>query len=199
MSAKQFLGTCITATAVLTLGSIIQIEPASAQSITFECQPDNNQVPTTYAVTPDGSKPVIKWQSDFFAQSSWTPMKRCQTVTERFNSFNSQNMMNDVTSGWVNRQPVVCATLNCSNETLLFTLRPEQNPEQVLQEIFANRQGASTPTVQCSGCNASVNLQNYLDQTPVEIPGTSASSTPSTVQPNSESNSDSNSNGGVTW
>ena len=199
MSAKHFWGTCLTAATVLASGSIIQIKPASAQSITFECQPDNSQVPTTYAVTPDGSKPVIKWASDFFAQSSWTPMKRCQEVTERFNSFNSQNMMNDITSGWVNQQPVVCATLNCSDETLLFTLRPDQNPEQVLQEIFANRQGASTPTVQSSGSSASVNLQNYLDQTPVEVPGNSTSPTPSTVQSNPESNSSPDSSGGVTW
>ncbi len=199
MAIKRIFPNFSVTSAIFASAYMLLVDPAQGQSITFECQPDNSQVPTTYAVTPDGSKPVIKWKSDYFAQSSWTPMKRCQAVTEKFNLFKSQNMMNDITSGWVEKQPVVCVTFNCSDETLLFTLRPDQDPEQVLQEIFANRQGASTPTVQCSGCTASINLQNYLDLTPVEVPGNSASPTSSTVQSNPESNSNPSNTGGGTW
>ncbi len=176
MSIKHFFGIFVTYTTLLT-SAIITAQPSKAQSITFRCQVDNNQIPTTYAVTPDGAKPVIKWQSKFF--TNHPPMSRCNEVTKRFNNFNSKNMMQDITSGWVNRYPVVCVTFNCNEDTVLFTLRPDQDPNQVLQEIFANRQGASTPTFQCSGCAPSYNLQEYLDRTPIEKVGNSRNIAPS--------------------
>jgi Circadian oscillating protein COP23 len=182
MPVKKYFRVFFVAIFVATVTPII-VQPAQAQSITFECQPDNDTIPTTYAITPEGAKPVIKWKSNHFSQSSWTPIKRCQKVTERFNTFSSQNMIDNITAGWLNREPVICVTSNCSNNTLLFTLRrSDQDPEQVIQELFANRQGASTPTVQSSGGSASINLQNYLDQTPVETTGNSTSPASPTVQ-----------------
>ena len=190
---KEYIGGMFYATTAII--SVVMLNQSSqAQSITFRCQPDNsaNSIPTTYAITPDGTKPVIKWKSNYFEGSSYTPMRRCTEVTERFNKFYSQGILQDLTPGWVNKQPVVCVTSSCSNDTLLFTLRPDQDPDQVLQELFANRQGASTPTFQCSGCSPSYNLQEYLDRTPAETPGNADNSVPSQPRQNSQT-------GNVTW
>ncbi|WP_052035220.1 COP23 domain-containing protein [Xenococcus sp. PCC 7305] len=197
---RKFIGVLFTSTAVITSAIMIN-QPSRAQSMTFRCQPDNsaNSIPTTYAVTPDGTKPVIKWKSDYFEQSAYTPMRRCNEVTERFNNFYSQGMLQDLTPGWVNKQPVVCATLSCTEDTLLFTLRPDQDPDQVLQELFANRQGASTPTFQCSTCSPSYNLQDYLDKTPVETPGSSTNSVPSEPLPSKPTGNTTTGNGNGTW
>ena len=188
--SKSF--TALLTSSTVAIATAILPQPSQAQSISFRCIDDNAGIPTTYAVTPDGTKPVIKWKSRYFPD--YPPMERCNEVTARFNNFNSKSMMQDLTTGWVNRHPVVCVTFSCSSDTVLFTLRPDQNPEQVLQELFANRQCASTPTIQSSGGAPTYNLAEYLRLTPVENPGKPVGTNPiPTPRPSS------NSGGGVTW
>ena len=145
-------------------------QPTQAQSKKFVCQESKSNIPTTYADTPEGPKPVMRFASTYFPPP-YTPMRRCQEITERYNQFHEQGILEYMTSGWVNQLPVICAGQSCSEDTILLTLKPDQEPDQALQEILANRSGASGPTVQSSGSGSvTISLQNYLDKTPVEDP-----------------------------
>ena len=108
-------------------------------------------------------------------------MKRCQEVTEKLNQFNAAGRLDYIITGWVNGLPVFCATQTCSPETVILTLKPDQEPNQALEEMKATRAGTSGPTHQSSGADAPVvlNMQQYLDEAPVEIPGDTANTLPS--------------------
>lgn len=154
MSAKiSILTTLLTATTICT--TAIFAQPSQAQQISFVCSVDTDKVPTTYAQTPDDTLPVFKWTSNYF-RPPYTPMQRCQEVAERMNNFYGQGMMDYLTSGTVNNLPVICAGTNCDSDggNVLITLKPNQDPNQILQEIEANRSGAGGPSYQLtSGTN----------------------------------------------
>lgn len=170
MFIKQLSTLSVTITTICTTSIFIQSSQAQSNKFTCDISPDN--VYTTYARTPDGLKPVMRWESTYFPPP-YTPERRCQEVTGRFNRFYSQGILQSLSTGWVNRSPVICVGLNCNKETVLLTLKPNQNPDQALQEIIANRAGASGPTVQCSSCSTVINLDDYLEKTPVERADTS--------------------------
>lgn len=186
MSINQFFKVLLSGTAIL--GIVATAQQSQAQSAKFMCQPDNSAVPTTYANTPEGPKPFIKWTSNHFSEASYTPMKRCQEVTEKLNKFNAEGKLDYIVTGWVNGLPVFCATQTCSEENVLLTLKPDQEPNQALEEMKATRAGTSGPTHQSSGADAPMvlNMQQYLDNTPVETPGTAVTApTTSEDTPNS--------------
>ena len=172
MFVKRFLGVIVTITAVGTTATLGQ--PSQAQSDKFICSVNKNNIPTTYANTPEGPKPVMRWESTYFPPP-YTPMRRCQEVTERYNKFYAQGILEYITSGWVNSLPVICAGQTCNTDTVLLTLKPNQEPDRALQQILANRNGASGPTVQSSGSGSiTISLKSYLDRTPVEEAGSPA-------------------------
>ncbi|MBR8832003.1 MAG: hypothetical protein N5P05_001686 [Chroococcopsis gigantea SAG 12.99] len=127
-----------------------------AQNVTFTCSVDSNNIPTTYAQTPDGNTPVFKWTSKYF-KPPYTPMQRCQEVSQRMNGFYAQGQLDYITSGRINKLPVICAGSGCNSngKNVLITLKPEQDPAQVLQEIEANRSGAAGPSYQFGGGSTS--------------------------------------------
>ncbi len=178
---------------LIVLGSLNPLRPAQAQSISFICNGDSSNTPTTYAQTPDGNIPVFKWTSNFF-RPPYTPARRCSEVSDRMNRFYSAGRLDYLTSGVVNRQPVICAGQSCSQDNVLITLKPGQNPNQVLQEIENNRSGAGGPSFQLSPSTSSpatpsralsrnangtmtLNLKEYLQN-----------STPEAVQPTQPEN-----------
>jgi hypothetical protein len=125
---------------------------SQAQSISFTCAFSTDNMPTTFAQTSDGNVPVFQWKSNYF-RAPYTPMQRCIEVTDRMNSFHGRGMLENITSGRVNNQPVLCAGTRCDarGSNVLITLRPDQNPHQVLQELDSNRAGAGGPSYQLTG------------------------------------------------
>lgn len=98
-------------------------------------------------------------------------MRRCQEVTERMMSFKAQGRLSHLTSGRVKNQPVICAGTSCeaSGGNILFTLRPNQNANQILQEIAANRQGTSGPLAQLMGGNETANSTATATRRPSNV------------------------------
>jgi hypothetical protein len=139
--------------------TVIGERASYAQASAFICTEDKSGVPITFAQTPNGSVPIFRWVSGYFSQSGYPPMRRCQEVTERMMSFKAQGRLSHLTSGRVNNQPVICAGTSCeaSGDNILFTLRSNQNANQILQEIAANRQGASGPSAQLTGGGETTN------------------------------------------
>ena len=169
----------IISTGILTaIGSIIS--PVNAQSVQFECATDEQNVPTTYAQTPGGIVEIFKWTSTFF-NPPYTPIQRCQEVAQRLNQFKPDHLV----AGQVNNYNVICSGSSCgaSGSNILLTLRPDQDPNQVLAEIDNTRDAAGGPSMQLGGNssgqktqktnlsrsqNGSVvlNLTNYINSAP---------------------------------
>lgn len=122
-------------------------------------------IPTTMFYAPEGSLPVIRWRSHYFAQSGYTPEVRCRAVSARFQRFYNAGILNYVTTGIVNRLPVVCVSSEfggpCSG--ILYTLRPGQNASQVLQQLFDISYGQAGPLYE-SGSRLYLDMNEYLRQ-----------------------------------
>ncbi len=124
-----------------------QPEPKPIAKDYFFCGRSSHGTPTTYVNTPTGNIPLIRWVSHYFEHSGYTPEVRCRDVSQRFNRFYNQGILNYVTTGFVNNQPVVCVATDrggpCTG--VLFTLKSGQSASRTIQQLFDVRAGASGP------------------------------------------------------
>ena len=101
-----------------------------------------NTYPVTVVDTTRGTIELIVWKSDHFRQSGWSPQKRCEEVTRRFQKFSDNKTLRYITTGRMNRQKVICVAqkkstgIRCREDGLLITLEPNDNPSMVLDELF---------------------------------------------------------------
>lgn len=118
-----------------------QAEPESVQFICSQGYDPatQEQVPITYAWTPKGKIAIVRWKSDRFAGSGFTPERRCSEVSPRFDSAYQNGNLNYLTNGRLNGQKAICAVrdlgADCNDNTLLLTLRPEDEELQVLSQL----------------------------------------------------------------
>jgi hypothetical protein len=120
-------------------------------------------VPTTAVRTPGGVMPVIRWVSHFFLPSGYDPYARCQDVSARFQTYYNNGMLDYITTGIVNRQPVVCVTDTTGGpcQGILFTLKPGQNASRIIEQLFDIRAGASGPLYE-SNSRVYLDMNKYL-------------------------------------
>ncbi|MEG3926844.1 COP23 domain-containing protein [Microcoleus sp. T3_D1] len=143
-------------------------QPSYAQGATFFCGVSSDGIPTTFANTSRGTVQVVKWTSDFFSDSGYSPERRCQEVSSRFQRLRSQ--LNFLTAGYLNGQPAICAGNSsppCTSEKLLFTLKPGSDAAARIQQIFYIGTGASNAPLLESRDSSTVNLKQFLEQAPV--------------------------------
>lgn len=199
---RQIITKLLTATAMVMGGITLSSQPSQAQNTLFYCSMSGG-IPTTMAQTSRGNIPVIRWVSQHFSDSGYSPKVRCQEVSSRFQNYYNQGVLNYITTGYMNSQPVVCVTStnggSCSQ--LLFTLKPGQNASRTLQQLFDIRQGAAGPLYEgTGGSNQAVyiDVNNYLETAPVDTEATGPnSSSPSTQTP--QNSSPSNDKPGAVW
>ena len=106
--------------------------------------------PSTMTTTKSGKQvPIITWKSSHFSGSGYTPQRRCEIVSQRFNTLHQRGQMNLLTTGRMNGLPVICAAaINpgpCVQDGLLYTLKPGQNATQTLKNLISIRTKASGP------------------------------------------------------
>ena len=102
--------------------------------------------PTTIVDTARGRIKLIVWESDYFANSGWTPRKRCEAVSARFQKFSDDRSLKYVSTGVVKKKyKVICVSsprpgrgYDCNDDGLLLTLQPNDNPSKVLKTLFVN-------------------------------------------------------------
>jgi len=126
-------GTCIMAALVVDLAPSAQ---AKAQG--FVCSTLSG-VPTTLATTADGKQvPIIRWKSNVFDGAGWTPVRRCQEVSTRFDTLNQQGRLKFITTGRINDLPVICTAPSngAGCDGLLYTLKPGQNATTTLRNLL---------------------------------------------------------------
>lgn len=105
-------------------------------------------VPATLTTARSGKTvPIILWKSHNFTSDGWSPERRCQDVSQRFNTLHSQGALQYLSTGRMNGMPVICAAAvkgnGCSG--LLYTLKPGQNASQTLKNLLAVRVKATGP------------------------------------------------------
>lgn len=154
----------VVAGATLVMGS----QPAQAGEQRFSCSLGKG-APTTMAQTKRGYVPVIRWTSEYFGASGWSPEARCEEVSKRFEAYYKQGILNFLTTGRMNRQSVVCVADYkggpCSG--LLFTLKPGSNPGRTLQRLLAVRYTATGPLNE-STARVYIDMEDFLSKAPVE-------------------------------
>lgn len=139
----------------------IEVKEASnvnhpTDQVTFYCgtiseQATGEKVPTTLAYVPQrkASVPVVAWISNHVA--AWSPEKRCNTVSEKFQTFYNDGRLNYLTNGESDNYPIICALLDkqeqCSGENQLFQIKAGSDPEDVIAGLNGILRGNVKDTV----------------------------------------------------
>ncbi len=141
MMKKLSIVTVIATGALAVFNTSQALTQTSPSQVLFFCRQGydpgvKQSVPTTFAQRPQQRKTaIIRWTSGQLSQ--WEPMKRCEAVSPRFQSAYDKGILTYLTYGWINRQRVICSTRDYGGpcEELLFTLKTEDNPVQVLNQL----------------------------------------------------------------
>ena len=125
----------------IALGAIAtQIQPSYAGN-KFFCGYRNNQ-PATFVRTSRGNVPIISWVDNSFPPP-WTPLKRCQVISARFEQFYDNGTLNYIKAGWRDDQPVLCVAAyrggGCLPNGVLVTLKSRADPNLTLQRLLDRR------------------------------------------------------------
>ncbi|MGK7904459.1 MAG: COP23 domain-containing protein [Hormoscilla sp.] len=119
----------------------------------FFCS-SNNGVPATVVKHPDRGEVVfIRWTSDYFEGSGWTPQRRCEAVSARFQSAQSQGILTYIVSSRMNGYGVICASRSADGpcEEMLLTLKPWANPSDVIQQVVNVNTDRTAPALAQTG------------------------------------------------
>jgi len=147
MKLKLFAS--LLAASMLAVGALtISSQPGEAQTNTYSCE-TNRGVPTTYALTATGKKiAVIRWVKNWGGK--YTPEVRCQEVSAKFQSASEQGLLKYLTYGIKSGQKVICVAGEYGGPCLqvLFTLRSNDDPDRVLQDMMSVGFRAQGPVVQ---------------------------------------------------
>jgi hypothetical protein len=149
-------------------GNSLFVESSQALTATtnFVCGKADG-VPATIARTKKGDVPIVIWRSEDLSEAGFTPQVRCRQVSARFQSMYRSGQLKYITAGVLNNMPVICATTkvnsNCSSQNLLYTLKPNSNPQQVIQRLISLRNRASSESI-----NESAKLPANSDKLPAK-------------------------------
>jgi hypothetical protein len=134
----------VSAIALLSTATIAQ--PSYAEGDTFFCGTIND-VPVTFVQTSRGEIPMIRWVSNDFSSVSYTPMRRCQDVSAKFQRFSDNGTLKLITTGIVNGYPVLCLASypggKCNNNTVILTLKIGSDSQVVLERLLNLRARAA--------------------------------------------------------
>jgi hypothetical protein len=123
----------ITAGAIALGATAIIQQPSSAQTNQFVCD-SSSGIPTILA----NGFPIMTFR--YLGFGKYTPQMRCQHIANKFNVFAPTGKLKFLTSGIVNNYPVICFVSTygtpCHPDTVLLTLKPDDNAAVVLQQLF---------------------------------------------------------------
>ncbi len=159
----------LTASALALSVSACNGSSSTSEKVTFSCG-IRKGVPTTVAQSSRGDISLIRWVSDFGGEVGYTPEKRCEEVSQRFQQYYNQGVLSFVTTGRQNNQNIICVSSKDGGtcQGLLFTLKPSDNPSQVIGQMFEVASYASGPIEQSSSSGIYIDINKLLATAPVE-------------------------------
>lgn len=155
--------------------SQVNANNSQANSVTFLCKEifdpaSETNIPATVVWVPQRQTHImfIAWKSEYF--SNWSPKKRCQSVTKKFQKSYNQGRLSYLSTGKYNGYPVICAAKpgqTCNKNNQLFTIKQGNNPQLVLQKLIDISEGKSSiPLYQNSGKKLHIEVQTMLNYAP---------------------------------
>lgn len=119
---------------------VVSYNSAKAQTQRgFQCDTSSTIPTTMYHNSQGGREPWIQWISEHFSGSNWTPLSRCQTVSNRLEEYRLNGKLKYVTLGMENNQQIICVASSDNGpcEGIVYTLRPGQDGIAALNNLFA--------------------------------------------------------------
>ncbi|MBP5973675.1 hypothetical protein HW132_13245 [Brasilonema sp. CT11] len=145
MNIKQILVSLVAG--VVAFGATASMsQPTQAQSGRgFYCDTETRKPMTVYQNGRGATEPWIRWTSNYFRNAGYDPLTRCQEVSQRLETYRRNKQLRFVTTGQMNGQNVICTAnrLNGQCEDLILTLKPNENPERALTNLFDWRSGSA--------------------------------------------------------
>lgn len=151
--------------------------PTHARPVQYSCSMIQG-VPTTIARTRQGTVAVITWKSQYFG-ANYTPERRCQIVSERFQKHANQGTLKYVTVGKMNGENVMCVAKGqgggCRTDGLLITFESRDNPYTVIKELFgvSGRAGGGPASRGGQPSQPYISIGNVLQSAPPASPDSS--------------------------
>ena len=147
LSKHQFLALSLATVTAISGSSFVAPSQALTATTNFVCGQSEGK-PATVARTKKGDIPIVIWSSEVMSEAGFTPQVRCQQVSARFQTMYRSGQLKYITAGVLNKLPVLCATTKvnstCSQQNLLYTLKPNADPKQIIQRLSAIRNRASS-------------------------------------------------------
>lgn len=164
---RQPLFGTLAAGAIVIGTSAVLSSPSQAQSRNqFYCGISAGKPATVVRTASRGNIPLIVWNNEAFSTSGWTPKKRCEEVSARFQRFNDNGQLNFMRAGTFNGQQVLCVDRakgsgNCSSAAaVVLTLPQRSNANQILEQLLDTRNRASKQPLYLSGEKQLVTYEN---------------------------------------
>ena len=164
---------------------ISSVRASAALAASISCM-NADGVPATVVQTKTGKQvPIIYWKSQTFTGSGWTPERRCQEVSSRFQSFHAAGNLDYITTGRMNGMPVICVAKSdggaCAG--LLYTLKPGQNATATLQKLFDIRTKPGAAPLEETTARMYVSVDSIIRNKSGSVVGPMPSATPSSTSP----------------
>jgi hypothetical protein len=125
--------------------------PAQAQVSGYSCGTSNGN-PATMARTSKGNEvAMIQFKSQHFSGSGWTPERRCQEVSQRFDNLHRQGLLRQafLTTGRQKGEDIICVASqkggSCMKNGILFTISDGKNPNETLRSLVNVARNQSGP------------------------------------------------------
>lgn len=151
---KNTLASFLTAIAIALGATPMASQPSAAQSRQFFCGLSYNY-PATMVRHTRKSVPLIVWTENSWINDKWTPRKRCEALSDRFQDLNNKGELRVLKTGRVNGLPVICGLSSnlgsCNRSNVLLTLKGDQDPNLVLDQLLNTRGTVTGQPVYLSG------------------------------------------------
>lgn len=118
----------------------------------------DRRFPTTYAWTPRGKLPVIRWKTNYFSDAGYKPQGRCEIASKKFDKAYRSGMFDYLGVGKQNGETVICTVKERPKEgqvtpclVELMTLRRGDNPEKIVAELVKVLKGKGVGPIEHAG------------------------------------------------
>lgn len=143
--------------------SVLAITPSiKASSNKYSCR----KVADSYGIysrTVRGYMRLLNFQRD--VSQTWSVANRGKTVAKRFQRFSDNSLLKFIGSGYVNKEPVLCAVAEkgqiCNSDNVLVTLPPQSNPIDAARKLMDTRGLARGNVIDVNGKENK--LESYID------------------------------------
>ncbi|MGK7901039.1 MAG: COP23 domain-containing protein [Hormoscilla sp.] len=172
--------TAIAAAAIMALGTACQqrrptpTQPTASTTptATYYCDRSADGTPTTFVKTARGKIPLIRWESDDFASAGYPRQKRCEIVSEKFQSYLEQGILNYITTGRDNDERVICVSKEEGGRChgTLWTLKKDDDADELIDRLLQLSYASGVPFAQNSDGYSQVYIEidNILRNAPIE-------------------------------